>query len=155
MLRGYEDAALSLLYSDRKSVIQFFIVMSRFEYAVKRAGYIQCNGFVAWQRFAKTLEKVCVPQDATDDLFMSIKYLDEHQPRKLNSDMSWDDWDRPGFDSSFSRAFMSITQVRNNLFHGRKGADLDRNDQLIKASLVVLGFLLASDSKLERYFLHY
>lgn len=153
MLKKYENSALDLLYINKEAVIQFFIVMSRFEYAVKRAGYIQPNGFVAWQGFAKTLDEACVSQDDADALCIAIKYLDERPPQRLNSSMSWAVWDRPEFDSSLARAFMSITQVRNNLFHGRKGADRDRNDKLVEASLVVLEFLLATDSKLRECYL--
>ncbi|EJC65839.1 hypothetical protein QWA_03235 [Alcaligenes faecalis subsp. faecalis NCIB 8687] len=132
----YESNAFNLLYTDRNVVIRFFVVMSRFEYAVKRMGE-RNRGSVNWTGYAKKLVGIDLSNNTDEKLSEAIGYLVSQPPQKLDSDMKWETWKPQNFKSDLSKAFMSITQVRNNLFHGRKGDNRERNNKLVEASLVV------------------
>lgn len=125
--------------------IQFFTRFSRFEYALKYAGFrlpAGGNGVKAdWRRFS---EQECIAA-----LFPNLRenelaaYLINNPPKRrilIDGNMDWADADIPHDMNSLTAA---IARVRNNLFHGDKtNPNLSRNVQLLSAGKFILDALL-------------
>lgn len=134
---------LSRPLRSRKFITEFFVVFSRFEYALKRAGYVekvgnnkkdgkvkdQDDAKVDWDKFAQTLkDEFETAQKTNPKLTHAVKYLLEDSPPKklvrLKDDIDgkpqlcWYE-DKSG-DKSLARLLILVRRVRNNLFHGEK-----------------------------------
>lgn len=131
---------------DKKMVADFFIIFSRFEYTLKRAGFATGDdGKVSanWGRFASVL-KEHFDSTRTPELQEAVRYLDSHPPKKQildNGVLSWRDSVRNN-DPQLIWLVRLIRTVRNNMFHGGKFPhfpvqDPSRNERLLHSSLVV------------------
>jgi hypothetical protein len=146
----YQDAVQRAFrqIEGKDTVIEFFVVFSRFEYALLRAGYISgdCHGVLAnWDRFASEANQRFNP-DATAALKRSTSYLLTHPPRKqVNEEghLAWSDGFPVVNQPRLLRLSLLVRRIRNNLFHGEKLNDLlegysSRNLELIGSALTVL-----------------
>jgi len=126
--------------------LDFFLVFSRFEFALKRAGFVRDGAKQAladWEKFAKALKKI-----DTSAVLKCCTYLREHPPKKQVLDggqLSWTLPTRNGAD--IEKILLDVRTIRNNVFHGGKygPGPVDeplRDRQLIKDCLGVLGTLL-------------
>ena len=147
----------------REIVFEFFIVFSRFEYALMRSGFI--NGdhrgvYANWDRFAAT-EKDNFNPDQTPELQEAVTYFQNRPPRKQiveEEDLVWINTPRPDNEPLLLTLTVLIRRVRNNLFHGNKISDLlerysPRNRDLLRYSIVILYSFLDLNSHVRNVFL--
>jgi hypothetical protein len=131
---------------DGNEAVRFFYCFSRFEFALKEAGFTkkdQENAEPDWNNFARELKWKIFEELRSDD---SAKEIFERPPRKqvVCSDrkLSWcpKDPDFPARPESVQRLLEYVRRVRNNLFHGGKAPGVldERDKKLIKAAQFVL-----------------
>ena len=115
-----------------------FAVFSRFEYAMKKGGFRRENvPDAAWRSFADALP---------DNFFQSMQaapevqiYFKEPPDHLVCNDANGVDWSKePLCPTNARELFDSIKVARNNLFHGDKGHNRQRDTELMKAALFVL-----------------
>lgn len=147
--------------ADVQSVIRFFVVFSRFDYALKDAGFVRDRGdggaapdYTCYKHKIRPYYWAC----ETNVLRGAATYILRNRPQRQLVDLSVPTsprlhWSRP---SSISRSadvttrgmsdslFDAVTTIRNNLFHGGKASpasveDRERNDMLLGCAIIVLG----------------
>src|ERR1700722_20111939 len=146
-------------------VIEFFVVFSRFECALKRAGFIKAanhdNAFANWDDFAKKRLDELLPSMEDLEFNRAKSYLIDHPPRKQiykNGRMCWQDNAKRHRESDGKYLLRLVRDVRNNLFHGGKYpmAPIDgealRNKDLLQACLSVLAGCRSIDSRVDAFF---
>jgi hypothetical protein len=140
---------------DKNLVLNFLTVFSRFEYTLKRMGYLRANDggiLVDWDRFASTYQ---TSYEALDKKIIEeqLTYLLNEPPKKqriIEGSLRWTDQARPSRENNLIDILNLVRRVRNNLFHGGKFSDSlspdpERNTKLLNASLSVLAFCLSID----------
>ncbi len=159
----YSHAALSQFSMQIPSmplVLEFFVAFSRFEYALKQAGFLadkrspiareqekDRDAAADWDAFAAHLETT-YQQDESAPLADAVGYLLSQSPRKQvaghNGRLFWRN--APINDTSLGKILILVRRVRNNLFHGGKAAsyirDPTRDTRLIESCLIVLNSCL-------------
>lgn len=148
---------------DEKTIFNFLLCYSRFEYALKRAGYCTQmeNGIkVNWEQFLKEIREDFKPNQ-NPDLKDAVEYL-LSKPTKaqvINDNGSLDFIEHPSTQEGPKdlRVFNSIRIARNNLFHGGKfpigqKMDVGRDERLLQSSLIVLEEFLELDENVNHYF---
>jgi len=102
-----------------EKVMYFILWFSRYEYALKNGGYYKKGKDKLepdWHTFVQYLEKHSLPESLSGEL----DYLKKEPPKMQMVDKNWisipykTDWDL---------LIRSLTNVRNNLFHGGKHED--------------------------------
>jgi len=148
--------------TDRKLAWYFFVFFSRFEYALKRGGYLAEGSGKAepnWDRFAsKNSEKFQAIENAR--LKQAIDYFKSSPPRRqvrCDGHLDWSDPLKYTNGPLFVWLLLAIRTVRNNLFHGGKFpgfpvADPSRDRDLIENAIVVLEHALPLDYLVSRTF---
>ena len=139
--------------------VEFFLIFSRFEYALKRSGYVKENrGYIEadWSKFGKYIE----PKTEFTEITEAKKYLLERPPRKRileNGKLSWEAMNN--LNNDVGSLIRIIKAVRNNLFHGGKYPnpvgpvkDLSRDKELIEHSITVLKHLLCLSPEVKGYY---
>ncbi|WP_132665857.1 hypothetical protein [Rhizobium sp. PP-CC-3G-465] len=131
-----------------------FAVFARFEYAMKKGGFRRhASPDAAWQSFAGAL-----PGDfyATMQAAPEARVYFDQPPAYLVRD-AFDgvEWSKtPVVVKDASSLFEAIKVARNNLFHGDKAHDNDRDTKLMAAALFVLNSAFAAterDPKFQRF----
>ena len=144
----------------------FFVMFSRFEYALKRSTYIigdENKAKADWNKFGKDMKSDFDTQ-ANEELKEAKFYLlsNETSPKKQikNNITKMLDY-RPveSSDDEIHRLINAVKRVRNNLFHGGKFPspngpieDPIRNNKLIKHSITVLKYFLYSSPIIKRLY---
>ena len=145
---------------DPELVWTFFLAFSRFEYALKRVGYINTrNGNVSanWQRFA-SVNRRRFDLNRDPELLAAYDYLISRPPKKqasVQGVLSWRDSAPIGKTPVLCWLVQTVAVVRNNLFHGGKfpwPVDTSRNSILIRHSLVLLDAFVELDKRVKHYF---
>lgn len=154
----------SVLELDREIVFGFFVAFSRFEYALKRRGFVggdEKRVDADWDQFANSIRDK-FPTLHGEGFVAACGYLKKHPPKKQvlhKGSLSWKET-FPGAGES-DEAFITrcVRVVRNNLFHGGKYpapdgpvSDVARDGQLLRHCLAVLDACLALDPELKHYF---
>ncbi|MFQ6036692.1 MAG: hypothetical protein ACE5NM_12715 [Sedimentisphaerales bacterium] len=151
----------SQLNVDKETITKFFFFFSRFEYALKRAGYLQ-NGQKAkpdWDKFTKDNESNFDPKK-TKTLRDACEYLLKKPPKEQVVQKGKLDFNVPTeFKnmSRFGKAVLAVKTVRNNLFHGGKYSngplsDPARDSELIKNCVILLEEMLELAPKVAKEF---
>lgn len=141
---------LDLLNIPRELTLEFLATFSRFEFALKKAGYAQGDESKVspdWDAFAKDVAQLdaalLVP------VLNACQYLQQHPPKKQvlqNGALHW--VVRQGTSgSAIGDVLLSVRTVRNNVLHGGKfpdGVIIDplRDEQLIRNCVAALKGLL-------------
>jgi hypothetical protein len=156
------DRLFERLDVDEKTVASFFIVFSRFEYALKRAGYVCGDNrrvWADWDRFSSKLKDTFEP-GKTSELQEAVRYLQDHPPKKQivkAGRLDWREFERSESESPVQWLLRLVRTVRNNLFHGGKFEfpvqDPSRNAKLLQSCLIVLGACLELCPEVQRRFL--
>lgn len=153
------------VHLNNEMVTNFFLVFSRFEYALKRAKCVSVNkkGHVKpnWSKFAQSIESL--PWNDAK-LAEAADSLQRRPPKRqiVNSGggLDWekieerDDLQR---DNSRNIPWLldMVQVVRNNLFHGGKQAPEPARDQeLLKNSMIVLAACLDQNPEVKKYYEH-
>src|SRR6185437_6656536 len=134
-------------------VLEFFVAFSRFEYALKRAGFATGNekGVKAdWDCFGQNLRRTAAAEELAPVL-NCCTYLRQNPPKKQilrAGQLAWNDGRGPSR-SDIERLLIDIRCVRNNLFHGGKIPIPDgpveeeaRNKRLLHDSLAAMKKIL-------------
>ncbi len=141
---------LDLLNVPRALTLEFLATFARFEFALKKAGYVKGDDSRVspdWDSFAGDVAKLDAALLAP--ALNACPYLQQHPPKKQilqNGQLRWTD--RQGISgSAIGNVLLSIRTVRNNVFHGGKFPDGPvaeplRDEQLIRDCLAVLEALL-------------
>lgn len=157
----------SLTGDDSELVLQFFVTFSRFEYALKRAGFVRCdshnNALPDWATFAREKGNTLL-DDTTDREFIEARsFLLREPPRRQictasDPSLRWQTNTKRSGESDAKYLLRLVRDVRNNLFHGGKypneavsGLRL-RNCALLQACLTILEKCLSLDADVKRFF---
>ena len=151
-------------------VLKFFLVFSRFEFALKAAGYhkkirARRNSGMPdgvgpdWESFAAAIESQ-FPFAGDLEVETAIDYFKTHPPMQqiLNgSRIVWASEQESGKRDSADWALAMVKRVRNNLFHGGKYPfafveEPSRNGELLNHSLVILQHCLSLSDRVADSF---
>jgi len=148
---------------DRVLVLRFLVVFSRFEYSMKRSGFVKGHDPVEpdWDTYANGLRSKF--QSVNDPGFSAaVKILVDAPPRKQilsGSSLDWKTTIVGAGEQHESYVLRLVRIVRNNLFHGGKYPvpvgpleDVGRNSLLLQASLTVLKQCLQLSPELRTAF---
>jgi hypothetical protein len=126
-------------------VCEFLLAFSRFEFALKRLGYVRQQGtqlVVEWRRFAQ--ETLDSPIDASAlSAGKAVELLVTRPPARqklTDGKLEWDFEESPADDEVTLKWLLEMVyRARNNLFHGGKWSpDPARDRELLEASLAVI-----------------
>jgi hypothetical protein len=134
---------------DEKLVLEFLYTFSRFEYALKRAGYHSPDGKAAladWDGFENVLTGL--PAADLTPVLASGDYILAKPPKKqvvASGGLSWEESAPTA--SQIKMLIIYIRRIRNNLFHGGKFPegpvhDVARDTDLLRSGVSVLKALL-------------
>ncbi len=119
----------------------FIATFARFEFAMKRSGYLSnaCLGAKAeanWDTFAVDLGSDLFEKCKAD---MSTRSLFDKPPEllKVKADNKVD-WQTRGAIETTANLLLAVRDIRNNLLHGEKNRSADRDVALVKAAQIVL-----------------
>lgn len=153
-LTGHDDAA----------VLQFFVTFSRFEYALKQAGFVRGDQSYAtpdWDRFARERGNALFAEAENIELTEAITLLLREPPQRQivrNNKVTWEQNAKRNGEGNAQYLLRLVKDVRNNLFHGGKypsrnvsGQEL-RNSRLLRACSTILEACLALDEDVKHYF---
>jgi len=143
-----------------QSAFKFCICFSRFEYALKRAGYVFTprNSTIAHASINDFISEIDGLIDINDDSIKAqVDYIFNNPPNTLHSVEGRLHW-IPITPQSKSIEFLLLCMrtTRNNLFHGNKqlpGNGLDRNQRLIHAFLPIIDKFLEVNDQVRSYYL--
>jgi len=132
---------------DKDIVARFFILFSRFEYALKREKYACMYNnrvYVKWSVFAKDYNS-SFNFERTDEIKSAVDYLEQHPPKKQilkNGTLGWKKVEKQST-LRLEQIICSVRRVRNNLFHGGKFPDgpikePGRNTELLESCIIIL-----------------
>ncbi len=146
-------------------VLQFVVGYSRFEYALKRSGYVKARGArddsaeSDWIRFAADVERT-FQQRLTPEVRSAVSYLVTHPPKKqvvTHGTLGWRVATHSGDKRSLANVLSLVRTVRNNLFHGgkfplRPVGEPARNVQLLRHCVAILEATLAASDEVKHAF---
>jgi len=157
----------SLTGDDSELVLQFFVTFSRFEYALKRAGFVRSDGYnnasADWQRFARKKGNALL-DDIPDMEFTDAKsFLLREPPQKqvvtaTDRSLRWQANTKRREEGDAEYLLRLVKDVRNNLFHGGKypyeavSGQALRNSTLLQACLAILEKCLSLDADVKHFF---
>jgi hypothetical protein len=139
---------------DQQLLLEFFLVFSRFEYALKASGFHKRHppnpphyprAEPDWDCFAARLRDKFDP-NSTIKLKQACEYLLDSPPNQqviLQDAVAWETPVRPNGEGDIQFLLRMVRCVRNNLFHGGKfnidvHEDTARTEALLRSSLTVL-----------------
>ncbi len=144
-------------------IFRYFAVFSRFEYALKRSGFLRTRNGAAqadWDCYANSLKGRFA--DAQNPYFrQAITFLKQRPPRKQvvneSGSLGWADSIQDMSESDEKFLLRLARVIRNNLFHGGKFPtgpvdDDARNRDLIKAGIAVLTECLSLSPNIKEKF---
>lgn len=135
---------------------EMFQTFSRFEYALKAAGFHTGEGEANsnWRGFALTVPNIFDdPQDQA--LKNAVAYLLAHPPKKQMIEGNVLTWKEvaPETDLKSDEVLIYVRRVRNNLFHGGKfnghWFEPQRSKELLHHALVILRACLAASDNVR------
>jgi hypothetical protein len=128
-----------------KTVINFFVKFSRFEYCLKQKGCIRVrnNGEVQadWDKFWDEM----IESEYFENLKKITSILEANPPKvlKINSNnLVWSD-------EPFQNPFQLLKRIRNNLFHGGKFLETTRNSALLITCIQLLDFCINKNKEIS------
>lgn len=133
-----------------------FRTFSRFEYALKAAGFHKGDGTAEanWRAFAESVAALF--DDPPDEDFKeAIAYVLEHPPNKQMIEDGVLSWEAATSQTDLrsDRVLIYVRRVRNNLFHGGKfngrWFEPQRSAELLRHSLAILNACLAASEQVN------
>lgn len=162
--RNPQDVVLRIAQSpDRRLAWEFFVTFSRFEYALKRSGFLKKkypHASPDWDEFARQSD-LALGQRSDPGLAEAVAYYDKHPPRKQLQNEGALGWSEPiaRRSNELDLEFLcrKICTVRNNLFHGGKFpklpiADPSRDQDLLRSGKDILFALVDLNKSVQRHF---
>ena len=149
---------IELLQVDRGLVLEFFAFFSRFEYSLKRSGFLKPGDKAEpnWGTYANSL-RGRFRQVQNNAFRESVAFFLSEPPKTQvvsGNDLDWSDTLQGQGEHHEHYVLRLVRTVRNNLFHGGKYPhplgpidDVVRNRRLLEAAIAVLSQCLElSDS---------
>ena len=146
---------------DASLLLDFFLVFSRAEYALKNSGFLKGDERRVdpdWDKFAASL-KNSFRKDKSKELQIATEYILDNPPMKQvlrQNTLMWEANIPNGTLTDIEILLCLVRRIRNNLFHGGKHnaesfEDAERSTQLLQSSLVVIRecVLLAPEVKIH------
>lgn len=147
------------------NAVEFFCVFSRFEFALKKGGFIRGNpgqpAWPDWHAFSRLPEIQCLFAELSRR--PRVRYIIENPPKtqivREHDGRSYVEWEaQVGRVENIEMLIDAARQTRNNLFHGGKTAiepveRAERNAMLIDAANEVLQTLLMANDAVRAIFL--
>lgn len=143
------EAVIDALAIDRTLALRFFATFSRFEYALKRTGYLKPGDKAEpnWDAYANSLRGRF--PGIQDSLFRkAVEFLLKAPPKSQvvsGKDIDWQDTRLGNGEQHENYVLRLVRIVRNNLFHGGKYPtptgpmeDVGRNKLLLESSISIL-----------------
>lgn len=146
---------------DLGRAIVFFLFFARFEYALKRAGYVSSShdAKADWNRFAEG-HATLLSSKRSDEFERAVQLIRDSPPKKQTIREGRLGWAADNFVGTFdeARLLILVCRIRNNLFHGGKFPDgpeddIARDRALLEAGLTVMQECLDVDTNLRILFL--
>ena len=131
---------------DRESATDLLAVFARFEFAIKKCGFVRSNrsgGAEANWKQEDTLTRECLPHHTSEVAAVAPNVSGHPARRQILRDGALD-FDSPGPPAeTITQLLRSVKTTRNNLFHGGKFpsgpvAEPLRDRQLIREATAVL-----------------
>ncbi len=129
---------------DADLIFEFFIVFSRFEFALKQVGFRNSDrGYLKpdWDKFSQKVQSDFDPNKRAD-LSQAYQYYLHHPPKiqiEEGDHLGWRRNQKRNGETDFSWVIRSIGIVRNNLFHGGKFPwEPIRDSNLLRYGLIIL-----------------
>jgi len=143
--------------SNLSDVVEFFLIFSRFEYALKQAGFLKNDRAKPdWNSFSDEINDYLPSRKNKNDEFRkAIDYLNRYPPRiqivKESNGRNLLDWKSCKPQGNETRVLTEyIRRIRNNLFHGGKFPfETNKDIPLINSATIVLKYLLELESASE------
>jgi hypothetical protein len=158
----------SLTGDNGELILRFFVTFSRFEYALKRAGFVRGDRNDAlpdWSTFAKEKGNALFDGPQDNEFIDARAFLFREPPKKQikrvtasGTSLGWQVNTHGSGESDAEYLLRLVRAVRNNLFHGGKYPDAPvngqrlRNSRLLQACLVILERCLALDARVKQFF---
>ncbi len=151
------------MYLDQSLAREFFSEFSRFEYALKEAGFVRTHkryntAEPDWTEFEEAVEE-SYRLEESPEFTGAVEYLFTAPPKTQTRDGQFLDWQplKRGNRTDIQWLTLLVRTVRNNLFHGSKYAyysqeELDHDTALLESSLIVLKALAGWNADVSRYF---
>jgi hypothetical protein len=147
---------------NQELVNEFIFRFARFEYALKRAGYLRTDKKypeVDWKHFVESLSTNIEPT-SNPGLSRAKHYLEQNPPRRQvvrQGQLDWSTIERESNESDIAWLLRAVRTVRNNLFHGGKFStgpisDPSRDTELLQSAVIILKEIVNSDSSVARHF---
>jgi hypothetical protein len=140
---------INSIAANKKVVFTYFGMFSRFEYALKRSGFVRdANGHAEahWDNYANSLRgQFSGVKDA--EFQKAVGFLKREAPKKQilqpSGDLDWADTPQGQGESDEQYVLRLTRAIRNNLFHGGKFpsgpvSDVARNRELLDAGITVM-----------------
>ncbi len=148
---------IDIFGEDKELIFSFFVIFSRFEYALKCAGFVRDVGRgaeVDWEAYEKSIT------GKFSAIKNSFKGLTNDPPRKQilgKTGLEWGIIKKNETKSYESYLLLLVKAVRNNLFHGGKYpfVNIDepsRNIELLKGSIEVINSCLRVSPNVKTLF---
>ncbi len=137
------DGIYKHLGAQKETIVNFFIIFSLFEFALKHSEYRNGNKkkvAANWDIFARDLKDEFVSKiNDNSNLKKAITYLEETPPKKQildNGKLDWEKSKKRQKEPLLTYLLRIVRLTRNNLFHGGKYplhlVYPDRNDKLLE-----------------------
>jgi len=149
---------------DRDLLFRFFAVFSRFEYSLKRSGYLRKNTQRAepdWDVYADRLNGK-FGNSQQPEFQQALAFLLKAPPKTqiiAGNDLDWKDTVQGAGEHLEKYVLRLVRTIRNNLFHGGKYPyplvsidDGTRNRRLLEAGITILGQCLEFSSEVRAVF---
>ncbi len=147
---------------DRDLLLDFLMVFSRFEYSLKKCGFVRGNEKRAWPDWDKFGAANYERFDTIEDVALmdAVDFLRREPPKKQvfrDDQLGWEKVTHNPKEPLFLYVLLLVRTIRNNLFHGGKFSDgpIDepaRNYQLLHSALTVLRASVSFDSEMSNIF---
>ena len=139
-------------------ISKFFIVFSRFEYALKSANH-RNGANPNWDSFASSINGN-FDKERSEELKEAVEYIVNNPPKvqgEFDGKLIWKDREFHDNTPLTLRLSLSIRDIRNNLFHGGKfqgtfQPEISRNYRLLEKSIIILNEWLGMDRQVREKF---
>lgn len=132
---------------NRDLVLDFFLVLSRMEFALKISGFTVPNTTEAkpnWDRFSDSIKNNYL-EESNAQFIQAVSYYIENPPAKQVIKNGKLDWEYTALNnlSKIEIALLLVRRVRNNLFHGGKynmqmNEETARNELLLNHGITII-----------------
>ena len=152
-----------VLSARRDELGEFFLTFSRFEFAVKAAGYVKQGSWgeakADWDAFAAAIADE-LKEQGSEEYERAAEYLSSKPPKSQTYKDGTLGWSHQAGKESWSAGrilLFRVQGVRNNLMHGAKflapeSQDVDRDRHLMVAATCIIERLVNASPNLREAF---